>query len=91
MKWLKSHQAHGNFPLFLQKYFSYLFSEVSEGELRQAFMSADPGLPVSVLDQYVSRAFGDNAPTADDTLERATVIRRLHTGSIRRYENNVKK
>ena len=54
-------------------------------------MSADPGLPVSVLDQYVSRAFGDNAPTADDTLERATVIRRLHTGSIRRYENNVKK
>lgn len=66
-------------------------SEVSEGELRQAFMNVDPDLPVSILDQYVSRAFAENA---DDTIERATVratvIRRLQTGSIRRYVNKVK-
>jgi hypothetical protein len=54
-------------------------------------MNVDPDLPVSILDQYVSRAFAENA---DDTIERATVratvIRRLQTGSIRRYVNKVK-
>ncbi|CAB3982888.1 Hypothetical predicted protein [Paramuricea clavata] len=65
-------------------------SDVSEGELRQAFMNVDPDLPVSILDQYVSRAFAENVTNADDTIDRATVIRRLQTGSIRRYVNKVK-
>ena len=65
-------------------------SEVKEGELRQAFMNVDPSFPGSVLDQYVSRAFGENVRTAEDTLDRATIIRRLQTGSIRRYKNKVK-
>ncbi|XP_028391683.1 translin-associated factor X-interacting protein 1-like [Dendronephthya gigantea] len=61
-------------------------SEVSEGELRQAFMNVDPGLPLSMLDQYVNRAFGEESATkADDTMDRATVIQRLQTGSVRRF------
>ncbi len=53
-------------------------------------MTVDPGIPASVLDQYVSRAFAENATTAEDTMDRATILRRLQTGSIRRYESKVK-
>ena len=63
-----------------------MFSEVSEGELRQAFMKVAPSLPLSILDQYVSRAFSETATKADDTMDKAIIIRRLQTGSIRRYQ-----
>ena len=53
-------------------------------------MNVDPSLPGSLLDQYVRRAFGENVATAEDTLDRATIIRRLQTGSIRRYEKKEK-
>ena len=64
-----------------------MFSEVSEGELRQAFTKVDPSLPLSILDQYLSRAFSETARKADDTMDKATMIRKLQTGSVRRHQS----
>lgn len=66
-------------------------SVISEAELRQAFMIVNPDLPASTLNQNVSRVFPENATIpGDTTMDRATVIRRLQTSSVRRHVNKVK-
>ena len=60
-------------------------SEVSEDELRRAFVEIDPTIPEAILDKYVSRGFHDVVTKADGKAETVSVIKKLQTGSVRRH------
>ena len=68
------------------KFISFIHSEVSVEDVRQAIQSVDPEAPAEIVDKYLGRAFN----TAADQLETGTkieatlLLKRLQNGSVRR-------